>query len=278
MLDRMSSLAAAVAAMLCVGAGDAAAWDDAKYPDFKGQWVRSVGAQWDTTKPRGLPQQAPYTPEYEAIFEANLAELAAGGESYNPQMNCIPGGMPRVMIVYDPMEIIVTPQTTYMWIQQMAEFRRIYTDGRDWSSMAKPTYRGHSIGKWVDEDGDGRYDTLVVETRNLKGPRTIDADGLPLHKDNRTIVKERLFLDKANRDVLYDEITIIDHAFTRPWTVTRRYRRGQNPIWPEDICDEQNRHVTIRDESYFISVDGYLMPTRKDQPAPDLRFFKPSPK
>ncbi len=56
MLDRMSSLAAAVAAMLCVGAGDAAAWDDAKYPDFKGQWVRSVGAQWDTTKPRGLPQ------------------------------------------------------------------------------------------------------------------------------------------------------------------------------------------------------------------------------
>lgn len=277
MLYRLSALLIALAS-LCVASGGVLAWEDGKYPDFKGQWVRNVGAQWDTSKPRGVAQQPPYTPEYQAVFEANLAELAAGGESFNPQMNCIPGGMPRVMIVYDPMEVIITPETTYMWIQQMGEFRRIYTDGRAWPAKAKPTYRGYSIGKWQDEDGDGRFDTLVVETRNMKGPRTIDADGLPLHKDNQTVVKERLFLDKENPNLLYDEITIIDHALTRPWTVTRRYQRGRNPIWPEDICDEQNRHLTIRNESYFIGLDGLLLPTRKEQPAPDLRFFDPSRK
>jgi hypothetical protein len=33
----------------------------------------------------------------------------------------------------------------------------------------------------------------------MRGPRALDVDGLPLHRDNQTIVKERLFLDKANR-------------------------------------------------------------------------------
>ena len=35
-----------------------------------------------------------------------------------------------------------------------------------------------------------------------------------------------------------------------------------------------NQHVDIGKESSFISPDGYLMPTRKDQPPPDPRYFK----
>ena len=34
----------------------------------------------DPSKPFGHGQQAPLTAEYQAIFEANLADLAAGGE------------------------------------------------------------------------------------------------------------------------------------------------------------------------------------------------------
>jgi hypothetical protein len=37
------------------------------------------------------------------------------------------------------------------------------------------------------------------ETRNLKGPGSFDASGIPLHEDNQTVVKERIYLDKANR-------------------------------------------------------------------------------
>jgi hypothetical protein len=129
---------------------------------------------------------------------------------------------------------------------------------------------GYSIGKWIDEDGDGRYDVLEVETRNLKNPRTFDPSGLPVHQDGETIVKERFYLDKANPDILYDQITTIDHALTRPWTVLKTMRREKKPIWVESICSEGNVHVTIGAEQYMIGGDGLLMPFRKGQPAPDF--------
>src|SRR5262249_52587939 len=135
----------------------------------------------------------------------------------------------------------------------------------------EPAFAGFSIGHW--EDTDGRHNTLVVETRGMKGPRTFDASGIPVHQDNETVVKERIYLDKANPDLLHDEVTTIDHALTRPWTVTRTYRRDRNAEWEEFVCAEDNRHVAIGKEVYSVSDDGYLTPTRRGQPAPDLRYF-----
>jgi len=263
---------------LAAGVGDAAAWDDAIYSDLKGAWRRPGAAQWDPTKPSGLRQEAPLTAEYQAILEANLADIAAGGQAHNPQARCLPGGMPRVMIAYDPLEFIVTPAITYMRSDHLTENRRIYTDGRGWPDAIKPSFHGTSIGRWIDEDGDGRYDTLDVETRGMRGPRTFDANGLPLHKDNATVVKERIFLDKANPNLLHDQITTFDHALTRPWTVTRSYRRERNPIWIEEPCAEANRYLILGSETYFMSGDRILMPTRKGQPPPDLKFFEPPAK
>src|SRR5262245_40378634 len=40
----------------------------------------------------------------------------------------------------------------------------------------------------------------------------------PLHFDNQSIFKERFHLDKADPNILHDEITVIDHALTRPWS------------------------------------------------------------
>jgi hypothetical protein len=87
------------------------------------------------------------------------------------------------------------------------------------------------------------------------------------------VVKERIYLDKANPDILRDEITTIDHALTRPWTVTKNYRRSRNPHWVEAVCMEANPHLRIGKENYMMSADGYLMPAKKDQPPPDLRYF-----
>jgi hypothetical protein len=121
---------------------------------------------------------------------------------------------------------------------------------------------------------------LEVETRGFKGPRTYDDSGLPLHEDNLTIVKEHIYLDKSDPDIFYDEVTVIDHALTRPWIVTKSYHRepSRQPSWREVICAEDNNHVEIGKQNYMLGPDGRLMRTRKDQPPPDLRYFNRSRK
>jgi hypothetical protein len=281
MLYRSSIAAIALAAVLGATSADAQVREDAKYPDLSGQWVRGYpgGARFDPAKGLGPRQEAPLTPEYQAIYQADLAEQAAGGQGIDPTYRCLSPGMPRIMHVYSPMEIVVTPKTTYILIEHIHDNRRIHTDGRDFPAdmYEDPQFAGYSIGKWVDEDGDGRYDTLMVETRGLKNPRTYDATGIPFHADGRTIIRERIYLDKADPNTLYDDITVIDNALTRPWSALKTYRRvaAKGPIWwREDICAENNAHVVIGGEDYFLSADGLLMPTKKDQAAPDLRFFK----
>jgi hypothetical protein len=275
LLGRALVAAVALSAALVMTTAGAHAFDETKYPDWSGQWRRpaGVGNQWDTSKPISQ-QEAPLTPEYQAIFEANLKDQAEGGQGTDPTYSCIPDGMPRAMNVIFPMEIIVQPKVTHILIEYLSMLRRIYTDGRQWPADADSSFMGYSIGRWIDEDGDGRYDTLEVETRNLKGPRTFDASGIPLHEDNQTIVKERIYLDKANPNILHDEVTTFDHALTRPWTVIKTYDRTLNPVWIEAICAEGNQHVRVGTEIYMLSADGLLMPAKKNQPPPDLKYFK----
>jgi hypothetical protein len=263
----------------------AAAFDESKYPDWKGQWSRlrtlrdriSPNPSFDPNKFQGLAQEAPLTAEYQAILEASLADQAAGGAGLDRDYACFPAGMPRMMNVYSTMEIIVLPNVTYMLMGFLNENRRIFTDGRDWSEAREPSIAGHSIGRWVDSERNGRFDVLEVETRAFRGLRTLDSTAIPLHQDNQSIIKERFFSDKADHDILHDEITVIDHAFTRPWTVMKDFRRASEPrpVWRDSVCVEENQHVRIGDDSYMLSADGLLMPAKKGQPAPDLRYFKP---
>jgi hypothetical protein len=69
-----------------------------------------------------------------------------------------------------------------------------------------------------------------------------------------------------------NEITTIDNAFTRPWTVTRQYKREKSQEYSEYNCEEK-RNIVINGETYWLGVDGYLMPIAKGQRPPDLRHF-----
>jgi hypothetical protein len=282
MLYRNAVVAVTLAALSMTMVGAWAA-DESKYPDLRGQWSRApsgVAGQpqppFDPSKPWGLPQKAPLTPEYQAIYEANLEEQAAGGPGTNGA-SCRSHGMPMMMNVLQPMEIVVLPELTYILASDVhAYVRRIYTDGRPWPEDFAPAFQGGlSLGKWIDEDQDGRYDVLEIETRSFKGPRVYDDSGIPLHADNQSIIKERLYLDKADPNLLHNEITVFDHALTRPWTVSKTYRRGANarPVWLESECEEAQAHVQIGKEDYYLSAEGLLMPAKKDQPPPDLRYF-----
>ena len=83
-------------------------------------------------------------------------------------------------------------------------------------------------------------------------------------------------LDKNDKNLLHDEITVIDHALTRPWSVDKTFRRDPKarPNWTLASCTEGNNQVVIGSENYFLSGDGMLMPAKKDQAPPDLRYFK----
>jgi hypothetical protein len=61
---------------------------------------------------------------------------------------------------------------------------------------------------------------------------------------------------------------------THPWAVTKTYRREHNAFWFDNNCNENNPHVVIGKEAYFVGADGYLMPAKKDQPPPDLKYFR----
>jgi len=189
-----SPFASAVAAAVVLGAAisGAQAHDESKYPAFEGAWARDPGPpRYDPSRPDRRGQQPPLKPEYQAIFEASLADQALGGQGNNHIHRCIPVGMPRQAASGFPIEILITGKAVViLYESSFSSPRKIHTDGRAWPKQVTPTFAGYSIGQWLDTDGDGTYDTLEIETRHMKGPRAVDNSGIPLHEDNATVVKD----------------------------------------------------------------------------------------
>jgi hypothetical protein len=173
MADRIVIGAFALAASLGLACNGAAAYDASRFPDWSGKWVRTYGGnpRYDQTKPI-RKQEAPLNPQSQALFEASVKDQDEGGHGLDPGYSCLPQGMPRMMSGVSPFEFVMLPNIAYM-IFERTEFspRRIYTDGRDWPDTDQTWFTGYSIGKWLDTDSDGRYDTLEIETRHMRGPR-----------------------------------------------------------------------------------------------------------
>src|SRR5438309_1567470 len=165
MVYRGSTVVAAVMATLLATAGASRAFDQTKYPDLRGQWVRGPNANpvraqgrgniFDPSKGWGPEQEAPLTPEYQARFEANIANQLAGGQAIGESYTCASPGMPRVTNAYLQSEFVVTPNTTHILVENIRDSRRIFTDRRDWPAKMEPSFLGYSIGKWIDTNDDG---------------------------------------------------------------------------------------------------------------------------
>ena len=172
MLHKRSLTALMVTALTVTAlmVGSAAAFDDSKYPDWSGQWMRpsGVGTQWDQTKPSGLAQHAPLTSEYQARLAASVSDQARGGQGEDSRVSCITAGMPRIMTGTRPFELVVLPAVTYVYGEGNMP-RRIYTDGRSIPTNEEPTYMGYSIGKWIDANGDGRHPIYAELTEVADG-------------------------------------------------------------------------------------------------------------
>jgi hypothetical protein len=278
MLDRtLIPAAIATALVLAFTMSSARAFDETKYPDWAGIWTKVPDGgppRYDPSKPI-RKQEAPLKPDYQTMYEASLKDIDAGGFGLDRHYACFPMGMPRQMAGIAAMEFLITPGATrVIYDDSTAMPRRIFTDGRGWPKEPELNFAGYSLGKWIDSDGDGRFDTLEIETRYVKGPRTWDQTGLPMADDNDAVFKERVFLDKANPNILHNEITTTDNSLTRPWTVMKSYRRASDDEWVELNCGESNNYVTIDKQVYYVGGDGLLVPMKKGQPAPDLKYFK----
>jgi hypothetical protein len=274
---RKVSFAAMVLAGLAMSTA-AQAFDETKYPDWSGQWTRVPDGdvpRYDPTKPI-RKQEAPLKPEYQARFAASIADQDAGGHGLDLAYTCRPPGMPRMMSGVNQMEFLLQPDVTYILFDRNDYApRRIYTDGRAWPARIEdPTFPGYTIGKWVDTDGHGRFDTLEAETRHVRGPRTWDQSGMPMADDDQGVIRERLYLDKANPNIMHNEMTTTDNSLTRPWSVKKNYQRGRRTLWGENNCIEGQTWVVIGTQTYFMSGDGTIMPIKKNQPPPDLKYFK----
>ena len=267
-LSRLAAFVIVITAVAASSAAQGAQPQDGtakKYPDWSGQWQRIGSLNWP---PEGYAKAgpAPLTPEYKAIYDRNQKLRAEGVMAGDPPAGCLPPGMPRVMKMSFPMEIVVTPNITYIIADWESQVRRVYTDGREWPDYILPEFNGYSLGQWHDENGDGVYDMLSIETRGIKGPRSMDSTGVVLHDNNMTVVKEEI--RRIDEKTLEDTITTIDDAFTHPWTIQQRYDHvTKDIVWVEYVCAEGNRHIKLGDEWYFLNeAEGVLEPTRKGQP------------
>ncbi len=256
----------------------APAQEKSKYPEWSGQWTRVPDGdvpRYDPTKPI-RKQEAPLKPEYYARFLASIKDQDEGGQGLDMAYSCRPPGMPRMMSGIARMEFLIAPDLTRILFDRNDYApRRIYTDGRDWPKFTidDTTFPGYSIGKWVDTDGDGRFDELQVETRHVRGPRTWDQSGMPMADDDEGVIKERLFIDKDKPDIIHNEMVTTDNSLTRPWKVMKNYRRTSDILWGENNCIEGQTWVTIGKEVYYLSGDGTIMPIKKGQAPPDLKYF-----
>ena len=203
--------------------------------DFTGLWQNTQGIPWAPRERGAPPVPPPLTPEYQKIFDQRIQDAKDGKPSGDLTASCLPQGMPRIMTMTYPMEIMQNDIQLNIFAEWMEQTRRIFIDGRPHppADELDVTYYGHSIGHW---EGD----VLVAETVAMRPETDLEASGLP-HSDV-TVAKERIWL--ANDNELRDEITLVDpKAYTHPWTVTKIYKRAPAgfTLLPY-VCLENNRN------------------------------------
>jgi hypothetical protein len=236
----------------------------AALPNWSGLWNPVGGLIFDpsTADPKGNNAQQPgdrehppYKPEWEAKYQAKLDHTLAGYFT-DPITGCLPHGMPRLMGgIPGPLEVVVTPEQTWIIWEWGSQLRRIYTDGRGHLPVEErfDSWTGHSTGHW---EGD----TLVVDTVNMRGDTPYDRTGAP-HSDEVHLVERMRLVDP---DTFENDMTIEDPvAFTRPWHVNRRYRRIPADTFVSDvICLESQHSPIVNGQTQFILPNdppGYVV-------------------
>jgi len=198
-------------------------------PDISGTWTPLTFFR--TIAPMD-GSSTPFLPWARTFFENRAAAEAKGEPLFDPNANCLPSGVPRVLPTPYPFDIVQTPDVIMIGIEVMHSFRIIHMDGKPMPADFKPSYLGYSRGHW---DGD----VLVIETTGLNGYTQVDEEGRP--KSSSMKVTERIA--KRAPDILENTYTIDDpKTYSRPWTARAQYKWAPTLRFSEYVCEENNRN------------------------------------
>jgi hypothetical protein len=198
-------------------------------PNISGTWIARTSNR--TIQPvDGGP--TPFLPWAQIYFDERAAAEKTGMPLFDTNASCLPSGVPRVLPVPYPLDIVQTPDATIIAIEVMHSFRIVHMDNKPPPADYKPSYLGYSRGYW---DGD----TLVVTTTGMNGYTQVDEEGRP--KSSGIKVTERI--RKVSPDILENTYTIDDpNTYSRPWTARARFEWAPNDRLNEYICEENNRN------------------------------------
>ena len=200
-------------------------------PDLSGVWSIVKPEDELKTEDGKVP---PLLPEAKAVYEKNKAMAARGDHSFDSTTHCLPPGLPRLMLIRSPFEVLQRANTIYFVHELNRLPRRAYLNEK-LPTDEDPHYLGYSVARW---DGD----TLVIDSNGFEEGTLLDATGLP-HSESLQLT-ERYQLDKDGKH-LHARFTIEDNrTFSAPWSFKAEYMKKPGYELHEDVCaDKQKPHL-----------------------------------
>ena len=169
--------------------------------------------------------QVPLQPWAQALYQERRTNLGKD----DPQVRCLPGGVPRISPF--PQKFVQTPTLIVILDEgNVHSYRQLFLDGRGHPKDMDPLWLGDSIAKW---DGD----TLVVDTIGFNEKTWLSGQGVP-HTDRLHVIERYRRPDFGHLEV---EITLEDPgAFTATHTFKRGFILLTNWEIHEYVCNEFN--------------------------------------
>jgi hypothetical protein len=198
-------------------------------PDFSGIWQPPLGYVRNLAKDL-KEEEVPFQPWAKALYDERATGKFWKDE---PDANCLPQGVPKVLLAPAPWRIVQTPGVIFFVHEAFNLWWQVFLDGREYAAHADnaPTWHGYSTGKW---DGD----TLVVSSRGFNGKVWLDQLGKPSTEEMAVTMRFRR-KDFGHMDI---QITIDDpKAYTKPWSVAVEAQLLPNTELMEFICLENEK-------------------------------------
>ena len=217
-----------LAAGALLAAAPALAHAQDKHPDFSGAW--QVSPYSASLKPLdGKP--VPLKPAAKKVYDAHLAAAAKGDRSWDESTICIPEGLPRLMLINAPFEIIQKPNAMYFIARNRLPWRAYFNEKLPDFNDTDPLYLGFHVAKWEGAK-------LVIESGGFRDTTVLDDKGIP-HSEKLHLT-ETYALGPDGKTMTVNYRIEDPEAFTRPWTAKATFKRLPADFhMPEEVCAEK---------------------------------------